>query len=81
MRWRRPLSEYGVKTLGIVCDVIARDQVDALVQQTIETLGRVDILVNNAGRNILSPVAEMTDEQWDTDGERAGRFTQGLHPN
>lgn len=59
-------SEYGVKTLGIVCDVTARDQVDALVQQTMAALGGVDILVNNAGRNILAPVAEMTDEQWDT---------------
>jgi 3-oxoacyl-[acyl-carrier protein] reductase len=43
-----------------------RDQVDALVQRTVDTFGRVDILVNNAGRNILSSVAEMTDEQWET---------------
>lgn len=59
-------SEYGVKTLGVICDVLAREQVEALVQQTLDTFGRVDILVNNAGRNILSPLAEMTDEQWDT---------------
>ncbi len=59
-------SEYGVKTLGVLCDVTFRDQVEALVQKTIETFGRLDILVNNAGRNVLSTVAEMTDEQWDT---------------
>ncbi|MEE9149162.1 MAG: SDR family NAD(P)-dependent oxidoreductase, partial [Candidatus Tectomicrobia bacterium] len=41
-------------------------QVEALVQKTMETFGRLDILVNNAGRNVLSTVAEMTDEQWDT---------------
>jgi len=59
-------SEYGVKTLGVLCDVLFREQVEALVQRTVDTFGRVDILVNNAGRNILSSVAEMTDEQWDT---------------
>jgi 3-oxoacyl-[acyl-carrier protein] reductase len=35
------------------------------VQRTLDTFGRVDILVNNAGRNVLVPVAAMTDEQWD----------------
>jgi 3-oxoacyl-[acyl-carrier protein] reductase len=59
-------SEYGVKTLAVICDVQSREQVDALVQQTVDTFGQVDILVNNAGRNILSPLAEMTDAQWDT---------------
>jgi 3-oxoacyl-[acyl-carrier protein] reductase len=59
-------SEYGVTTLGVLCDVLFRDQVEALVQRTVDTFGRVDILVNNAGRNMLSSVAEMTDEQWDT---------------
>ncbi|GIX47397.1 MAG: 3-oxoacyl-ACP reductase [Candidatus Tectimicrobiota bacterium] len=59
-------SEYGVKTLGVVCDVTSREQVEAMVQQTLDAFGRVDILVNNAGRNILAPVAEMTDEQWHT---------------
>ncbi len=59
-------SEYGVKTLGVVCDVASREQVEAMVQRTLDAFGRIDILVNNAGRNILAPVAEMTDEQWDT---------------
>jgi 3-oxoacyl-[acyl-carrier protein] reductase len=59
-------AEYGVKTLGIVCDVLSREQVETMVQHTLDSFGRIDILVNNAGRNILSPVADMTDEQWDT---------------
>jgi 3-oxoacyl-[acyl-carrier protein] reductase len=58
-------GEFGVKTLGVICDVQSREQVDNLVQRTLDAFGRVDILVNNAGRNILAPVAEMTDEQWD----------------
>lgn len=59
-------AEYGVNTLGVLCDVLSREQVENLVQQTVNRFGRVDILVNNAGRNMLSPVSEMTDEQWDT---------------
>jgi 3-oxoacyl-[acyl-carrier protein] reductase len=58
-------NDHGVKTLGVVCDVLFREQVDELVQRTVDTFGRVDILVNNAGRNVLAPVAEMTDDQWD----------------
>ena len=70
-------SEYGVKTLGVICDVQFRVQVEALVSQTVDTFGRVDILVNNAGRNILSPLAEMTDEQWERSSTSvcAARFT------
>ena len=59
-------SEFGVRTLSVICDVTSAEQVEDLVQQTVDTLGRVDILVNNAGRNVLAPVAEMTNEQWDT---------------
>ena len=32
-------SEYGVKTLSVLCDVMFRDQVDALVQRTVDTFG------------------------------------------
>jgi len=58
-------AEYGVRTLSVLCDVTLREPVETMVQQTLDTFGRLDILVNNAGRNVLAPVAEMTDEQWD----------------
>jgi 3-oxoacyl-[acyl-carrier protein] reductase len=59
-------AAYGRKAIGVVCDVAQRQQVDNLVARTLETFGQIDILVNNAGRNMLSPVVDMTDEQWDT---------------
>jgi 3-oxoacyl-[acyl-carrier protein] reductase len=59
-------AEYGVKTLGVLCDVLSREQVEALVQRALDAFGQVDILVNNAGRNVLSRLVDMTDEQWDT---------------
>lgn len=43
------LERLGVRALGLGCDVREPASVDAVVQRTVETLGRVDILVNNAG--------------------------------
>jgi len=40
---------HGVRSLGIQADVMRKDQVDAMVEQTVRELGRIDILVNNAG--------------------------------
>lgn len=57
-------EETGKETLGIVCDVRNRDQVESMVKQTLDKWGKVDILVNNAGINKLSPVWQMDDETW-----------------
>ena len=35
--------------MSVVCDVTSREQVDELIQKTVEAFGRVDILINNAG--------------------------------
>jgi NAD(P)-dependent dehydrogenase (short-subunit alcohol dehydrogenase family) len=40
---------HGGRSLGIQADVARKDQVDAMVEQTVRELGRIDILVNNAG--------------------------------
>ncbi|MBY4571665.1 SDR family oxidoreductase [Gordonia sp. PS3] len=50
---------------SFVCDVSSTEQVDALVADAAEQLGRIDVLVNNAGLGGETPVADMTDEQWD----------------
>lgn len=47
--------EWGVETLGMVCDVRDPGQVDNVVRRTVNAWGRVDILVNNAGLSKLSP--------------------------
>ena len=51
--------EYEVADMGV------RDDVGRLARATERRLGKVDILVNNAGWNILSPIDEIKDEDWD----------------
>ena len=45
----RTLEAEGAQVLTIPCDVSDRKQVSGMMQQIMQTMGRVDILVNNAG--------------------------------
>src|SRR5258708_5395413 len=51
--WLLPTVEEfrgrGFKAEGILCDVANAEQVQAVVDATVATYGRVDILINNAG--------------------------------
>ena len=47
-----------------LCDVTQQDQVDALRDAALASLGHVDVLINNAGLAGEVPVTQMTDEQW-----------------
>lgn len=57
-------KDHHVETLGVVCNVREREQVEHLMAKTIERFGRIDGLMNNAGINVLSKVVDMTDDQW-----------------
>lgn len=59
------IESLGRQALAITTDVADQQQVQAMVQQAIETFGRIDILVNNAGNAILKPLLETTAEEWD----------------
>ncbi|WP_156687967.1 (5R,7aS)-5-hydroxy-7a-methyl-1-oxo-2,3,5,6,7,7a-hexahydro-1H-indene-carboxyl-CoA reductase [Mycobacterium sp. Marseille-P9652] len=48
-----------------LCDVTSTAQVDALIDSATARLGRIDVLVNNAGLGGQTPVADMTDDEWD----------------
>lgn len=42
------LRQTGSQALGLRCDVSRREDVQALIAQTVETFGRLDAMVNNA---------------------------------
>jgi len=54
----------GRRIIGCTLDVTDRSSVESLVARTIDEFGKIDVLVNNAGMNIRSPIAEITDEDW-----------------
>lgn len=69
---KRPLDlaqelskQYGREFIGMQVDATNQDQVEKMVQMTVDQYGRVDILVNNAGINKLEPAWEMSGETWD----------------
>ncbi|RME85132.1 MAG: SDR family oxidoreductase [Caldilineae bacterium] len=56
--------EHGVEALALTCNVSQKAEVQAAVQATEETWGRVDILVAAAGIYSGSPLVEVSLEQW-----------------
>lgn len=50
--------------IGLAMDVTKEDAVNAGVEQTVKTFGRVDILVSNAGIQIVHPIEEFPFADW-----------------
>lgn len=60
------IEAIGGKAISVQGDLNNKEDVDALVTQTVDTFGGVDILVNNAGGLIArKTIAEMPVEHWD----------------
>jgi len=64
-RMVKDLEAQGHVALGIVADVVSRDDCDRLVSAARQQFGRVDILVNNAGVTHDELLVRMKDEDWD----------------
>jgi 3-oxoacyl-[acyl-carrier protein] reductase len=59
------IKGLGRRSRAILCNVVNREDVDNLIQQTVKEFGRLDILVNNAGITQDTLLVRMTEEQWD----------------
>ncbi len=59
------IAAQGGKVLAVPTDLRIREEVEHLVQKTVEHFGRIDVLVNNAGTNPRGLFLDSTDEEWE----------------
>ncbi|MDY6844752.1 MAG: 3-oxoacyl-ACP reductase family protein [Thermodesulfobacteriota bacterium] len=59
------IKALGRRALALVTDIRKKDEVDRLIEQTIQEFGKIDILVNNASWNVLRPIHDLREDGWD----------------
>jgi len=59
------MEEAGGKALAIQCDIRFEDQIQTVIDKTIETFGGIDILVNNASAINLTPTTQTEPKRFD----------------
>lgn len=59
------IREFGVEAGVFLADVSKAEDVEAMVEGVIATIGPVDVLVNNAGISRVRPFLEVSEEEWD----------------
>ncbi|MFE6077217.1 SDR family oxidoreductase [Paenibacillus sp. NPDC057886] len=57
--------QKGVRAITIQADLARKEDVERLFSETISQLGKVDILINNAGIMKTTPLADVTEEEFD----------------
>lgn len=59
------IKAFGGEAMPIMADVSQRSQVKKMVEEVVETFGRLDILVNNAGVAKGGTTLDTKEEDWD----------------
>lgn len=60
----RDIEEKGGKALAVPVDVRSPESIQAMVDMTVDTFGRLDIMVNNAGISMAHPSEDLAPEDW-----------------
>jgi 7-alpha-hydroxysteroid dehydrogenase len=56
----------GRRALAVACDVMKREQLENLVQRTLDEFGRIDVLVNNAGGSAPAPALRTSERYFES---------------
>ncbi|MAX92207.1 MAG: short-chain dehydrogenase [Pseudomonas sp.] len=60
------LNAAGFEAIAVPCHVGRKEDLQRLVDTTLQTWGRIDVLVCNAATNpVYGPTSELTDDAWD----------------
>ncbi|WZL74296.1 3-oxoacyl-ACP reductase FabG [Clostridiaceae bacterium 35-E11] len=59
------IKKMGREAIGVRVDVTNREEVNEMMEKTINKFGKVDILINNAGITLDAKFVKMTEEQFD----------------
>ncbi|MEC0108252.1 SDR family oxidoreductase [Paenibacillus taichungensis] len=57
--------QKGVRAITVQADLARKEDVERLFSETINQLGKIDILINNAGIMKTTPLADVTEEEFD----------------
>jgi NAD(P)-dependent dehydrogenase (short-subunit alcohol dehydrogenase family) len=59
-------AETGGKVLAVACDVRKYEEVEKMLQQSVEAFGHVDVLLNSAAGNFISPTERLSANAFST---------------
>lgn len=58
------IKSHGSKVLAIPCDITKPEDIQNVIDETINEFGQIDILVNNAGITVKKPAEDYALEDW-----------------
>lgn len=58
-------DRFGVDSLYSSCDLSKPDQIQLMIQQSLDQFGSIDVLVNNAGIQYTEAIEHFPPEKWD----------------
>ncbi len=58
------IKKTGGQAMAIKCDVSNKEEVNAMMKETVKKWKKIDILVNNAGILQFKPFLQITEEDW-----------------
>ncbi|MBT2687592.1 SDR family oxidoreductase [Bacillus sp. ISL-47] len=59
------LTARGIQSLAMECDITSEEDIQNVINKTLEKFGSIDILINNSGTSWIAPALELPADKWD----------------